>query len=162
MSNMTLQTLNRHEQDIPSVSNEDSLVAYRAKIESVMHQISGTAHSITDALEQHLNAQQTQWVLSAHAIRKLEKRFVLRSDLAVKGEPLMGNLTADQVLTVGTYLLQALKSEFRKNRDFNSLNTAVRLSDYLLSFPFKHIKDKTPLKTEVGDLLSILETLSDE
>ncbi|NDV89872.1 hypothetical protein GTH32_01510 [Alteromonas sp. 345S023] len=159
---MKLQTSNRHEQDIPSVSNEHSLVVYRAKIERVMHKIGDANNSTREALEQHLNARQIQWVLGARAIRRLEKRFVLRSDLAVKEEPLMGNLAADQSITVGTFLLDALNREYTKNRDLNSLNTAVRLTDYLLSFPIEHITNITPLKTVLGDLLNILEALSNE
>lgn len=159
---MTLQTSNRHEQDIPSVSIEDSLVAYQAKIKSVMQKIEGDDYSIRAALELYLSAQQMQWVLSEQAIRRLKKRFVLRSDLAVKGEPLMINLTADQAIVVGTFLLEVLNSECEKNQDLNSFNSAVRLTDYLLSFSIVHIRNKAPLKRVLGDLLNILEALSNE
>jgi len=159
---MTLQTSNRHEQDIPSVSNEHSLVAYQAKIKGVMQKIEGDNCSIRNALEQHLSAQQIHWLLGEQATRRLEKRFVLRGDLAVKGEPLMGNLAADQTIVVGTFLLEVLNSEYEKNQDLNSLNSAVRLADYLLSYPIAHITNKAPLRKVLDDLLNILEALSDE
>jgi len=159
---MTLQTLNRHEQDIPSVSHEDSLVAYRDRVNSVKRKIVASFESIGDALGNTLGKEQKKWVLGEHSVRKLEKRFVLRGNLAVKDEPLMNNLTNCQILAVGTYLLEAMNEEFKEVRDLNSLNTAVRLTDYLLSFPVEDIKRSAPLKTALDNLLNNLEILNNE
>ena len=159
---MTLQTLNRHEQDIPSVSHEDSLVAYRDRINSVKSKIVASFESIEDALANTLRTEQKEWVLGEHSVRKLEKRFVLRGNLAVKDEPLMSNLTNCQILAIGTYLLEAMNDEFKETRDLNSLNTAVRITDYLLSFPVEHIQRSAPLKNALDNLLNNLEILNDE
>lgn len=159
---MILQTLNRHEQDIPSVSHEDSLVVYRDRIHSVKSKIVAPYESIEDALSNTLSREQKKWVLGEYSVRKLEKRFVLRGNLAVKDEPLMHNLTDCQILAVGTFLLEAMNKEFKEVKDLNSLNSAVRLTDYLLSFPLEHIKHSAPLKTALENLLNNLETLNNE
>lgn len=159
---MSLQTLNRHEQDIPSVSHGDSLVAYRERVNSVKGKIGASFESIEEALANTLRTEQKEWLLGEHSVRKLEKRFVLRGNLAVKGEPLMSTLTNCQILAIGTYLLEAMNEEFKEARDLNSLNTAVRLTDYLLSFPIENIKRSAPLKTALENLLNNLETLNNE
>ena len=129
---------------------------------SVIEDYSYWSLSFKEALELQLDSQQIQWLESKHAIRKLEKRFVLRGDLAVRGEPLMDNLTAKQVLIVGAFLLNALSDEYREKQDLNSLNSAVRLTDYLLSFPLEHFKNMSPLKSVLCELLISLEALSNE
>lgn len=157
---MTLQTLNRHEQDIPAVSHRNSLEVYRDQIHSVLNKLVAPSQSVKDELSNTLSDQQKAWVLGEHSIRKLEKRFVLRGNLAVKNEPLMSNLTDCQIIAVGTYLLAAMNEEFKEKRDLNSLNTAVRLTDYLLSFPVEQIKSHTPMKVVLNNLLNNLETLN--
>ena len=94
---MTLQTLNRHEQDIPSVSHEDSLVAYRDRVNSVKGKIVASFESIEDALANTLRTEQKEWVLGEHAhhlaipyffgatIRKGGARLTDRTDLFSKG-----------------------------------------------------------------------------
>lgn len=158
---MTLQTLNRHEQDIPKVTNEDSLFAYRTHIETILTNISADFQPIGKVIEATLSPQQVTWLMGKHSIRKLEKRFILRGDLAVKNEPLMSDLTELQTVVVGTYLLEALNNEYSENNDLNSLNTAVRLTDYILSFSHDNIIEVTPLRKTLSNLLVNLEALAD-
>ena len=74
----------------------------------------------------------------------------------------MSNLTNCQILAIGTYLLEAMNEEFKEARDLNSLNTAVRLTDYLLSLPVEHIQRSAPLKSALDNLLNNLEILNNE
>ncbi|WP_148275669.1 hypothetical protein [Rheinheimera nanhaiensis] len=68
-------------------------------------------------------------------LRKIEKRFAITGDIAAKTLPELHNLALEQQLNVMTIAAIALQQEYEQQRDLNSLNSTIKMTDkicYLL------------------------------
>lgn len=65
--------------------------------------------------------------------RRFEKRFLMQGDFLLNTLPITHELTPLQHLILGVALLETVVAHAQAENDVNSLNTVIRLVDFLLS-----------------------------
>lgn len=84
-------------------------------------------------------------------LRKIEKRFVITSDISAKTLPQLHQLNDLEQLFVKLQLAKALLAEFEQQNDLNSLNSVLRVTDSICQYAFKH-----PLPADMLQGITIL------
>lgn len=71
--------------------------------------------------------------IDSKLLRQLEKRFVLKSDIRLAMNPVIAALSNEAIDQLMIQVVARLLEEFEIQNDWNSLNTAIRMLDLLIS-----------------------------
>lgn len=126
----SLGSLGKHEHQIPQVDATTTLCNFFSQRQHCLDMLK-TAGPAENALQlpEPVRTLMTQLNTKPGILRKIEKRFVINSDIAAKALPQLHRLDNMQQLWVKVQVAQALLTEFNQRTDINSLNSAVRLTD---------------------------------
>lgn len=138
---MVTGSKNKHESDIPVFTVHSIITQYYCDRTALIRQLSARA----DAEPSIALPELTQRIW-----RKMEKRFILHGQVRLEKEPTLHALSDLQWLELTVMLAHYLLDEFEGKSDWNSLNSAVRLSEFLL----KQINDDMPTLNGLAALLS--------
>jgi len=126
---------NKHEHQIPQVDPETTwqgFITGRQMSLSALH--ADIAPELAASEEEQSTMLQNIRPFSS-ILRKIEKRFAIAGDIAAKTLPELHNLAPEQQLNAMTLAAIALQQEYEQQRDLNSLNSAIKMTDkicYLL------------------------------
>lgn len=115
---------NKHESDIPTFSIQSTIEQYYL----VRAQVIDELHNQGESELQSLLPEMTEKLC-----RKMEKRFILYGKVRLEKDTSLLHLNDQQWLDMTVELARYLLDEYQYKTDWNSLNTAVRLSEYLLN-----------------------------
>jgi hypothetical protein len=139
-SSMVTGSKNKHESDIPVFAVHSVITQYYSDRMTLIQQLSVRADSKPTIVLPELT--QSIW-------RRMEKRFILHGKVRLEKESTLHGLSDLQWLEITIMLAHYLLDEFEEKSDWNSLNSAVRLSEYLL----KQLNDTTPALHGLAALL---------
>lgn len=140
-SSMLNGSKNKHESDIPVFS-----------VDAVVSQYYCDRTALIQQLSTRSDAEPTITLpeLTERIWRKMEKRFILHGKVRLEKESTLQGFSDLQWLELTVMLAHYLLDEFEDKSDWNSLNSAVRLSEFLL----KQLNDDTPALAGLTALLS--------
>jgi len=140
-SSMVTGSKNKHESDVPIFTIHSVITQYYSDRTNLIQQL-----SVQVPLERTTSVPE----LTHRIWRKMEKRFILQGKVRLEKEPALQGLTDAQWLELTVMLARYLLNEFEEKSDWNSLNSAVRLSEFLL----KQLSNGMPPPIGLAALLS--------
>ncbi len=138
---MVTGSKNKHESDIPVFTVHSVISQYHCDRTALIQQLSARGDSEPLIILPELS--RSIW-------RRMEKRFILHGKVRLEKEATLHGLSDFQWLELTVMLAHYLLNEFEEKSDWNSLNSAVRLSEFLL----KQLNDDTPALAGLTALLS--------
>jgi hypothetical protein len=141
----------KHESEVPLFSVDQTLKHYiRSRVEA-LSEFEKKAPALPEPLPE----------INSKLLIKLEKRFVLKSDIRLVMDPLIAAMSDGALDQLMIHLVARLLEEFSMNNDWNSLNTAIRMLDILVPKYLGAALVPSQLSVVLHRELSIMTTLNE-